>query len=84
MNQKIKELFGRQLDFYESRGVDLTNTTEKVMFVDSNVDRLKAILVCELETHIEALMQAYKFRSFGRYYYPILDGSQKKFWELMK
>ncbi len=84
MNKKIKELFGRQLDFYESRGVDLTNTTEKVMFVDGNVDRFKSIRVCDLEKHIEPLMQAYKFRTFGRYYWPILDGSQKKFLEWMK
>ncbi len=84
MNQKIKELFGKQLDFFESRGVDLTNTTEKVMFLDPNVDRLKAIRVSDLEKYIEPLMQTYEFRGFDRDYYPILVGSHKKFLELIK
>lgn len=84
MNEKIKELFGKQLDYYESRGVDLTNTSIKVMFLDINVDRLKAILVSDLEKQIEPLLQTYKFRGFDLYFFPILDGSQKKFWELMK
>jgi hemolysin-activating ACP:hemolysin acyltransferase len=84
MNEKIAELFGRQLDFFKSRGVDLTNTNEKVMFLDRNVCRFKSILVSDLEKYIQPLMQAYKFQSFEKHYYPVLNGSQKKFWELMK